>query len=83
MTNRNKIRAIGGSTRMPNVAYKPTSRRIFSKKQGKASAAEDVNDLRPLRCALPRVIDILLASAPSPTMGSWRSLFLKKGVIQR
>src|SRR5262245_14898594 len=56
---------IWASTRMPNVAYKPTSRRIFRKTGEKASAAEDVNDLRPLRGALPRVIDILLASAPS------------------
>ena len=79
MTDLTKIRRICASTHMPNVAYKPTSRRIFRKTRQKPSAAENVNDLRPLRGALPRVIDILLASAQYPIMGCWRSLFLKKG----
>ena len=46
---------------------------------GEAFAAEDVNDLRPLRGALSRVIDILLASAQSQLWGAGAPLFLKKG----
>ena len=42
-------------------------------KNGEASAAEDVNDLRPLRGALSRVIDILPRFGSIPIMGSWRS----------
>jgi hypothetical protein len=73
MSDPTKIRGIAASTRKPNAAYKPTWGRIFRKTAGQPSAAEDVNDLRPLRGALSRVIDILLASAQSPIMGSWRS----------
>jgi hypothetical protein len=83
MTDSTKIRGIGASTGLPSLAYKPTSRRIFRKTEGKASAAEDVNDLRPLRGALSRVIDILLASATSQLWGAGAPLFLKKGEIQR
>lgn len=82
MTDPMKIQAIGASTRLPTVAYKPTSRRIFRKTQANASAADDVNDLRPLRGALPRVIDILLASAPFQLWGADAPLFLKKGEVQ-
>jgi hypothetical protein len=81
MNNRTKTQGISVSTPILNVAYKPTSRRIVRKTGEKASAAEDVNDLRPLRGALSRVIDILLASAPSQLWGADAPLFLKKGGI--
>lgn len=45
---------------------------------GKAFAAGAVNDLRPLRGALPRVIDILLASAGTSAMGAWPLPTLEK-----
>ncbi len=85
-----KIGGTYGSITMPNVAYKPSwrekvrratchFRKTAHTQIGNAFAAEHVNDLRPLRGALSRVIDIFLASAPSQLSGAGAPLFLKKG----
>ena len=82
-----------GSTALPNVAYKPSwSEKVAPttpglhngapEASGDAEAAEDVNDLRPLRGALSRVIDILLASAQSQLRGASAPLFRKKGGLR-
>jgi hypothetical protein len=77
-----------GSTRMPNEAYKPSWREKFeaplpfspkNPTSGEAFAAEDVNDLRPLRGALPRVIDVLPRFGWIAIMGADAPFFLKKG----
>ena len=46
---------------------------------GKPFAAEDVNDLRPLRGALPRVIELLPRFGWISIMGAAAPFFLKKG----
>lgn len=88
MSDRTKIQGTWDSTSMSNVPYKPSWRQQVeartpnfrkAQKTGKAFAAENVNDLRPLRGALSRVIDILLASAQSQLWGPDAPLFLKKG----
>jgi len=65
MTHRMKNRGARKSASIVNVAYKPSWSEKIEVRSHKAFAAEDVNDLRPLRGALSRVIDILLASAQS------------------
>ena len=46
---------------------------LLNAENGDAEAAELVNDLRPLRGALSRVIDNLCSFGSSPIMGSCRS----------
>ena len=84
-----KNRDTCGSTHMSNVAYKPSwgekvramapdpPKNITASR--KAFAAEDVNDLRPLRGALPRVIDLLPRFGWISIMGAAAPFFLKKG----
>jgi len=82
MSDGTKIRRTWDSTLMSNVAYMPSWRKKLEAttpdlmkitKTGEAEAAENVNDLRPLRGALSRVIDILRTFGSILTMGSWRS----------
>ena len=91
MNNGTKIRGTWDSTLMSNVAYNRSWCEKLqaiapdlneNHKTGDAEAAEDVNDLRPLRGALSRVIDILRSFGSIPIMGSCTPLFLKKGKLQ-
>jgi len=79
MTIHSKNRGTRGPASIVNVAYKPSWSEKVEVRTQKAFAADDVNDLRPLRGALSRVIDILLASAQSQLWGADAPLFLKKG----
>jgi hypothetical protein len=67
-----------GSADLLNAAYKRSWREKVAPNPGEAFAAEDINDLRPLRGALSRVIDIFLASALSQLSEAGASFFLKK-----
>ena len=90
MTDPKKNPGTYGLTALPNAAYKrswsekvgPTTPDLDKgapEASGDAEAAEDVNDLRPLRGALSRVIDILRTFGSIPIMGADAPLFLKKG----
>jgi hypothetical protein len=67
-----------GSADLLDAVYKPSWREKVAPNPGEAFAAEDINDLRPLRGALSRVIDIFLASALSQLSEAGASFFLKK-----
>ena len=86
MSETTKIWDTWDSTPLSNVAYKRSWREklrpttpdldqdpLARSKTGDAEAAELVNDFRPLRGALSRVIDNLCSFGSSPIMGSCRS----------
>ncbi len=79
MTHRMKNRGTRRSATIVNLAYKPSWSEKVEVRTHQALAADDVNDLRPLRGALSRVIDIILASAQSQLWGADAPRFLKKG----
>lgn len=78
MTLTRKNPTTRGSADGLNAAYKRSWREKVAPNPGEAFAAEDINDLRPLRGALSRVIDIFLASARVSIIGSCRFLLSKE-----